>query len=370
MITDKGISLLSPLQRRLQYAAAHPDKDWIVIAENVPEYPVIVKGQSKGTGLYSAYGLPAGIEELREAIAIREQRTHGERRIVSDNVIITSGALHGIGLLLRILKKEQFDSLLVPDPVYRGIYDAAIDEGYSITSYKNISDIDAFGLTGHEVLYCNYPSNPSGEILNMEKYKYLKRIIGIGRIPLIFDAVYDSFVYSEEINVVPMSEVLDQNHVYVVNSFSKNYASPGLRIGWIVANSNEATKIAEKIDHEQICISTRMQYEALNIMESGNEELIEFVKEGRDLFSCLFKNLFDLKDLNLVSGVQSYFNIGVDDIEKFADFCLQEGLVISTSSNYYPARKSYMRFPWGLSRRKMVEALGRLKNLHDVWLLQ
>src|ERR1043165_65536 len=90
------------LQQRLRYVDACPERTFVNIAENVPVWPRPFTDEALHKDDTLTYSPCEGAAFLLGAVARREHAVNG----VSpgpDEILITSGALHGISLVVRMV---------------------------------------------------------------------------------------------------------------------------------------------------------------------------------------------------------------------------------------------------------------------------
>ena len=79
---------------------------------------IIVRKLLSGGFNLTEYGDPAGLEELRAAIASHLGRSRG-MSVTTDQVIITSGSQDGLNLICRLVDRQKHP-FFIEDPCYQG----------------------------------------------------------------------------------------------------------------------------------------------------------------------------------------------------------------------------------------------------------
>src|SRR6266576_1010383 len=92
------------LQQRLRYVDACPERTFVNIAENVPVWPRPFTDEMLHKYDTLTYTPCEGTALLLRAVARREHAANG-RSPDPDQILITSGALHGISLVVRLLAR-------------------------------------------------------------------------------------------------------------------------------------------------------------------------------------------------------------------------------------------------------------------------
>ena len=84
------------------------------------------------------------------------------------------------------------------------------------------------------MLVLNYPSNPTGQLLQQWELDGLAEIAVQHDLAVVADEVYDQLVFQgKHVSVLGHPALTDRT--FLVNSFSKTYAMTGWRLGWVVA---------------------------------------------------------------------------------------------------------------------------------------
>lgn len=172
-----------------------------------------------------SYPEPDGAS-LKEVIAQIEN-------INNDEIWLTNGATEAIYLIAQKFR-EQKASILIP--TFSEYEDACLINKIKLSfasSLDNIAD-DAS-------LYwiCN-PNNPTGEI--RDKQQLISIIESHPNITFVIDQSYQYFTVKETLS---LKEAIDFPNVILIQSMTKRFAIPGLRLGYIIANK----QLIEAIRH-------------------------------------------------------------------------------------------------------------------------
>lgn len=188
------------------------------------------------------YGPLAGYGPLRQVLAQRLGRT------APDEVVITSGAQHGLALVARALA-EPGDAVVVENPSYYR----------SLTLFSGLGlrvlpvPVDAEGMRTDALatlldrqrprLIFVMPNfqNPTGTCLSPLRRRQLLSLARLHRVPVVEGDSYGDLWFDAP---RPSLRELDPTGpVLYVGSFSKSVA-PGLRLGWVVAPPPVADRLA------------------------------------------------------------------------------------------------------------------------------
>lgn len=357
-------SPFTALQQRLHYIDRFPERDWTNVVENVPRWQRPVDASAPETTDILEYAPCEGKTLLLDAVVERERETH-RRSIRRDQLVITNGGMHAISLVARSLSCAGRVAL-VQAPVFVSVAQILRAAGMELRYFRADDgqvDIDALGSAGDiGLIYLNSPNNPTGAVLRAETLSQLMALAQRCRASILFDTVYDSFVFDDSSLRTPLVD-FDWDRIYVVNSMSKNYGAPGLRVGWIISSPPNVQSIAALLERECVSISGPSQRCAAKLIARGNAELVAHVREGREFVLRMLPSIKDVRFIRPAGGTQILVHLPVDDVEIFGDFVLTDlGLVLATRSQYEGADGSFIRFPLGAQRALQARALELLST--------
>ncbi|WP_432741947.1 aminotransferase class I/II-fold pyridoxal phosphate-dependent enzyme [Streptomyces sp. JH002] len=361
---------LTPLQRRLAEVAAHPEHSWTMLLENVPVWPTRPPVDDLGRAAETAalyYPGSFGDPELLTALAYRE-RTAGRLAVAEDHLLVTHGGLHAAGLVFRELSARGVRRLVCQTPLLGSIADLALASGLDVKPVSTELLIGDDGpravaealLPSTSAVYLNSPHNPTGHVLAADRIAELLALAEERGCHLVLDAVYDDFDFTA---AVPAGAPLEPSpSLVVLNSFSKNYGAPGLRIGWLCADPVLLARLAVRLEYEVIAVSGPGQRLATRLLAHGNEGLRQTVRDGRAAVARWWEELTGGRLAGFSGGTQAWLPLpGVTDDELFADRLMRDhGIVAVTSHSYVGDRGAHLRLPVGLPLPVLEPALHRL----------
>jgi len=370
---------ISAVEQRLMVVDSRPDEDWQILVENFPFWPDGLRPEApvNRSGVADSayrYVPPLGVAELRETIAARESKVSGSTLVSSRNVAVTAGSMNAIGLALRACFARGYRRAVYAAPVFRGVHNAILSAGLSATALplthteEDWSVLDAEAGSGPLVLYVNLPNNPTGAVATAGYLKMLEELTSAHDVILLYDAIYDSFRFTEDSCPTPIDLAASRQNVVVVSSMSKNYGRPGDRVGWIVAHEQLVDALAPQIEWESVCVSPANQLAAAGAIQAGNDALVASVLSGRETYRARTAG-HEVLDVALPGGgTQLWLDLRVRDVEAMADFALTEHhLVLTTACNYAPTLPGHIRFPTGIPAERMHDGIARLERVLAEW---
>ncbi|WP_328428161.1 beta-methylarginine biosynthesis bifunctional aminotransferase [Streptomyces sp. NBC_00443] len=351
---------LTPLGQRLAVVAASPQEPWEILAENVPVWPEPPGLQTVGWELDAQYAPSQGTEELLDALCLRMREQDVD--VGTDALLVTNGAFDGLGLIARHLFGNGTRRAVCSGPVLLSVADLLQSIGFD-TQVVDWPDLvgkhswTELGLGPEDLLYVNSPHNPTGACMDEATARALlaaQRRLGFR---LVLDLAYDSFLQDPAALAAPLALVENWRGVYGLNSFSKNYGAPGLRVGWITTAPDEVAQLTARMEWERIAVSTRAQNQAAQLCKLGNQPLTERVRAGHRLVLD-WARANGMRVSPPQGGTHVWVDPGVPDTEKLADELMSEHrLVITTGAHYHPADSRHIRIPTGAEPAFLARSL-------------
>ncbi|GAA6143182.1 hypothetical protein NBRC116584_30000 [Hydrogenophaga sp. 5NK40-0174] len=210
-------------------------------------------------------------------------------------------------------------------------------------------------------IYLNTPHNPTGCAVPKDDILSLAALAERYRLELIVDAVYEDYVFDGLDASIPRLPHCD--HFFLINSVSKNYGSPGLRIGWVVASKKNIDRLTGVLERECVAVCSIAQSRAADVLENGNVSLVHHVERNRKGVFEALRSVRGGAFASTSAGTQVMLQCEVDDIEAFADYSLSKyGLILATARNYANIASQSVRIPLGDDPRKTSEGIKRLSD--------
>lgn len=189
------------------------------------------------------YAPTEGLDILRELIADRLRRLWGLRRS-TDEVLVVSGSQQALDLTGKVFLDEG-DVVLCESPTYLGAIGAF--RAYRPTFVEVPTDDD--GMVPAELESCLSSldrvkliyvvpdfQNPSGRRWSVERRRELAELAGRFGVPVIEDAPYAELCFEGE--PLPPIASFDEACTVVYLGTASKILSPGMRLGWVVADSD------------------------------------------------------------------------------------------------------------------------------------
>jgi aspartate/methionine/tyrosine aminotransferase len=219
------------------------------------------------------YGNNSGMKSFQNAVAFHfNQRKNAS--VNPEEVIATNSAAKAIDDVYSFLLKEG-DEILLADPVDFLLAECARRKNVVIKRYQqrssgiDLAELDTILTSNTKALVICNPHNPMGYVLQKEQLETLSNWANEKGIVIISDEVWSDIVHTEE-SFTSIRAV--NSKAWVIYGLSKGFGLAGLRIGAIVAPSeDQAELLAEKQGYARTLegASTLSQIAATAAIENG-----------------------------------------------------------------------------------------------------
>lgn len=345
-----------------------PDAIHMEVGEpDLPPPPAVQEAFVKAVRDKRFFYTPAcGLWELREKIAEHYHAAYGVR-VSPERVVITpgtSGAFLIVFALFAQLKKKMalsdpsypcyknFSYFLKIDPHFITV---GKDTNYEIPpdSIKERNEIGAIMVSS--------PANPTGSVCSPDTMKQLVGLCSGRKMWFISDEIYHGLVYdNQEHTALEFSD-----DAIVINSFSKYYCMPGVRVGWMILPEKLVRPSEILIQNLFIGTNTPAQYAVLEAFDYGYlKSTREVFKQRRDFLYSELQDLFEID-----AKPQGAFYIWAD-IAKYSDdafaFCSElldkQGVAVTPGIDFGSRWTDHVRFAYTRDISELKEGVRRIRK--------
>ncbi|ULE33242.1 MocR-like transcription factor YczR [Mycobacterium sp. IDR2000157661] len=309
-----------------------------------------------------------GVPALRQAIAER----YCERGLPTeaDEVMVTTGALHAIGLILATYAQAG-DRVLVEQPTYHGALSAMTTSGVRpvpVAMTDDGWDLDALRAVVHQLspsLAYLIPDNqnPTGMTMSAADRKRLARIISETRTRTVIDeTILDMWLDEPTPGPVAAEVTSRRDLVLTVGSMSKSFWG-GLRVGWIRAERATIATIAALRPSIDMGTAVLEQYAAARLLARREEVLPErrqILRERRaHLQSLLSEHLPDWQPGPGVGGMSLWVRLPAPMSTALSAAASRLGLDLPAGPRFGVdgTLERFVRVPYALPEDQLTEAV-------------
>lgn len=335
---------------------------------------IIEKAMNDAKAGHTHYTESHGYLELREEICRYHRENFKNYDFSPENVMVVSGACHGLYLLLKsILNPEDEVILLAPFfPVYAD--QITLSNGKPViveTKFKNgfqivKEDLEKAVTEKTKAVIINSPSNPTGVCYNIESLNIIREFAIEHDILVIADDVYDFFSYEKEF--IPITTLPDmKERTVTICSFSKNFAMTGWRIGYVFADPEIIdciNFINESIVYSACSVSQRCALYALKDFKRLKKNIVPIFKERVEYCYNRIKNIDFLDCFKAEGGIYLFINIKKTGMtsQEFTDYLLENYNILVVNGDTFGV-KGFVRIACTLDIEILKEAFDRIEKI-------
>ncbi|BCH35196.1 aminotransferase [Mesorhizobium sp. L-8-10] len=240
------------------------------------------------------YTWQRGIPELRDALA-RYHRRHFGRRFVDEEFMVVGSGMQAIQLALQATAGAG-DEVVYLSPAWPNLAAAAgvagarpvpvpLDDtanGWALDIEKLAAAITP--RTG--AIFINTPSNPTGWTADRATLQAILDLARARGLWIIADEIYALFHYGGGRAPSFYDIMADEDRILFVNSFSKNWAMTGWRVGWLRVHPSLQPMFENLIQYSTSGVAQFMQRGAVAALDQGEGFVagqVERARQARDL---------------------------------------------------------------------------------------
>ncbi|MCJ8142815.1 pyridoxal phosphate-dependent aminotransferase [Ancylobacter sp. A5.8] len=323
------------------------------------------------------YTWQRGIPELRAAIARYMAGLYG---IPNDpeRFFVTGSGMQAIQICIAATLSAG-DEILIPSPSWPNAAAAAqvmganpvfvpfaFDEaaGFSL----DLGRLEDAVTPRTRAIFINSPANPTGFVAPLDT---LRGVLDIARrhgLWIIADEIYGRFYYEAgEGGVAPsFHEVMEpEDRILFVQTFSKNWAMTGWRLGWIEAHPSLGNVIANLIQYSTSGVAPFMQRAGIAAIERGESFVahqIERARRGRDIVADGLLATGRVTLARPPGAFYLFFGVhGQRDMRALALTLVDEANIgLAPGTAFGPGGENYIRLCFARGEAQLVEATNRL----------
>lgn len=235
------------------------------------------------------YTPPAGLPELREAIAVKTARDSGYQAEAAQ-VLVTNGGKQAVYEAFATLL-DPGDEVILPTP-YWTTYPESIKLAGGIpvevltdesTGYQaSVADLEAARTDRTKVLLFCSPSNPTGAVYSPDQVREIGRWAYEHGIWVVTDEIYEHLTYGEaRFASMPVEVPELADTCLVLNGVAKTYAMTGWRVGWMIGPTDIVKAAGNLQSHATSNVANVSQRAALAAV-SGDLAAVATMREAFD----------------------------------------------------------------------------------------
>jgi len=324
---------------------------------------------------HTFYTSPAGIIELRNAIAQKLKKDNGIEYDPSQ-IVVGAGSKQLLFNLFQVMINAG-DEVIIPIPTWNTFVEQVKLAGGTPVLIKLLppfklkaDDIQKVLTKNTKIILVNSPSNPTGAMIDPEELNKIADLAVKNNITVITDEIYEKLTYTQKhVSIASLNEQI-KNRTVTTGGVSKSYAMTGWRVGYAAGPQIIIDNMIKLQSQMLTQTSSISQYAAVEAI-SGNQESVENMKKQFNK-----RREFCMKELNKISELtytipEGAFYLFIS-IQKLLDKKYEtsaswgQGLletekvaVVPGEAFFYPG---YIRMSYAASDEDLKEALKRINQ--------
>jgi alanine-synthesizing transaminase len=343
----------------------------------------VVEKLSKLTldGTLFGYSNSGGILELKQAFCAYYQRRFNVNLEATDESLVTIGAKEGIASLSSaIADSDNYICIATPAyPIHNFAYKIArsnVVEIAAICPYDYLKKFKDFVINAQkkpQAVIVSYPSNPTGEIVDLAFYQELVDFCKKQQIYIISDLAYCEIYFSEKDKPHSILEIQGAKDIAIeFSSLSKSFSMPGCRVGFAAGNKTLIAALAKIKSFLDYGSFTPIQISAIEALSEKSDEYLKNIRQIYKQRANFMADIFQ-KELgwNITKPKAGMF-VWTKLPEKFsnlssAEFCeklINEcGVAFTQGSAFGENGEGFVRISLIQNEEKVRKAVNKLKNI-------
>ncbi|RVU21872.1 pyridoxal phosphate-dependent aminotransferase [Methylobacterium oryzihabitans] len=341
-------------------------------------------GEAAGRALRDGatfYTRQLGIPALREALAEYVARLYGGAADPG-GFFVTVGGMHAFQIAVRIAA-EPGDEIVIPTPAWPNFFGAIAAQGACTVAVPmqfdaaagwslDIARIAAAVTPRTRAIVLNSPSNPTGWTATPEDYAAVLAIARNHDLWIIADEIYGRFSFDPahaELGRAPsirdVWEAEDRDRVLFVQTFSKNWAMTGWRVGWLEGPPALGRIVDGLILYATSGVATFLQHAAATAIRDGEDLVRRQVAQAREGRRILTEGLGGLPGVDLPPPPGAFYAFPKvnhePDSRALALRLVDEANVgVAPGTAFGPGGEGFLRLCFARSADDLHEAVRRL----------
>jgi alanine-synthesizing transaminase len=354
---------INPLYRLRREVESQGHTITDLVAGNVTRHGIVfpaalleemLSAAARRTGTYLPD--PLGRLQAREAIA----RYYGQSgvSVPANHILLTPGTSVSYWYSFKLLADHD-DEILCPRPSYPLFDYIAALSGVKTVSYPlseahgwriDLDRLESMLSTRTRGIVLISPHNPTGHVAGVEELEGLAEIARRHRLALISDEVFGEFLLKP--GELPRPAGVDAPLVITLNGFSKMFALPGLKLGWMVLSGDpgevaKAMSTLELISDTFLPVSEIVQDCVPGIFETGRQFLSSYAAEIRNRWGIAARLLSGMPACGFVEPAGGFYvtlGIGEIDEEEATERLLREARLLVHPGHFYDIDPQHLVF--------------------------
>ncbi len=366
----------SGIRKFFGIAAKMPNAISLCIGE--PDFPTPLPIAKAGfDAVYNktiGYTANSGLIELRVKLSEHLEKLYDVSYDPDEEIVVTVGVSEAVKCVFTAICNPG-DEIIIPEPCFVSYQpEVLFAGGVPVTvECKAENDFEPLAaqikekITGKtKAIFLGFPNNPTGGVLTRENAVAIAKLAEEHDFLIISDEIYDRLVYGvEHICMSALPNAKDRT--ILLGGFSKDYAMPGWRVGYMCANPQLMAAFLKVHQYAIMSAPTISQYAALAALEIG-EPFVQEMHEKYDrrrkfLVSSL--NEMGLKCFEPKGAFYAFPDVsstGMDGDEFATKLLIEKNVAVVPGSGFGNAGKNHIRIAYCKSYEEIEIATQKMRE--------
>jgi aminotransferase len=217
----------------------------------------------EGLNTYTRYD---GLDELRDAIATKQEHFTG-MKVNRDREIIVSAGATGALYCTCLALLDPGDEVIVFEPFY-GYHISTLIATQSVPVYVRMKapnwsftaeDLEKVRTRRTRAIIINTPANPSGKVFTRAELEIIARFASKYDLFVFTDEIYEHFLYDGSSHIAPATLPGMTERTITISGLSKTFSITGWRIGYCICDARWSSVIGYFNDLVYVCAPAPLQ---------------------------------------------------------------------------------------------------------------
>jgi aminotransferase len=232
------------------------------------EVPIVVRrgaqqAMDDGVNIYTRYD---GLEELRQAIALKQKLFTGMEVDAEKEIVVSAGAT-GAFYCACLALLDPGDEVIVFEPYY-GYHVNTLVATQAVPVYVRMAppewvfsreDLQRVVTARTRAIVINTPANPSGKVFTTAELAIIAGFAVENDLFVFTDEIYEHFVYDGHKHIPPATLSGMTERTITISGLSKTFSVTGWRIGYCICDSRWTQAIGYFNDLVYVCAPAPLQ---------------------------------------------------------------------------------------------------------------
>lgn len=320
----------------------------------------------------TSYTSNRGMPRLCRAISDYVEKTFGLAYHPESEILVTVGVSEALDIALRALI-DPGDKVLYHEPCYVSYHPSVVlahgepvpvattaESGFALEP----EDLEAAWSPGCKVLVLNFPTNPTGGVMDREKLERIARFAVEKDLVVLTDEIYSELTFEGEHATIAGFPGMRERTIFL-HGFSKAFAMTGFRIGYACGPPELIESMMRVHQYSMLCAPILSQEAACEALLHGEPSVREMKEQYRRRRDFIVRRWNELGlDCRLPHGTFYCFPSVEETGLSEGDFAVQllkeEQVAVVPGTAFGAHGKGFVRCCFATSYEMLIEAGDRI----------